>query len=118
MNVWLFSLGLVAVAATVIWYARLLNQWTPDLHVPPMSKGDVPTTTAYVWLLTMMLSQSVVINSFDLPPNGVALVGSIAVALVVSDLVRRWHNRGIPPTAPEPPAAWFPDSDGDAPGGH
>jgi hypothetical protein len=111
MNIWLFSLGLVGILAAGLWYVALLAQWAPGLPVAFLSKGEMPTTSLYVWLLTVLISESFVVNAFPGNRGGFSIVGGVAVAFALSEIGRWWHNRSVPEAAPEPPAEWFPDAD-------
>jgi len=111
MNIWLLVLGLVGILAAGFWYVVLLQQWAPGLRVPFMSKGEMPTTSLYLWLLTVLLSESFAVNAFPGNRGGFSIVGGVAVAVVLSEVGRWWHNRTVPDTAPEPPADWFPDDE-------
>lgn len=117
MNIWLLAVGLVGIAAAGVWYVVLLDRWSPGLRVAFLSKGEVPTRTVYLWVLTVLVGESFVVNAFPGNRGGFSVFGGIAVAFVVSELARWWHNRGVPAVAAEPPAEWFdaPDpSDGEA----
>jgi len=111
MNIWLFSLGLVGILAAGLWYVSLLRQWAPGLHVAFLSKGEMPTQALYLWLLTVLVSESFVVNAFPGNRGGFSIVGGVAVAFVLSELGRWWHNRSVPDAVPEPPSDWFPDAD-------
>jgi len=110
MNIWLFSLGLVGILAAGLWYVNLLGHWAPGLHVAFLSKGEMPTQSLYLWLLTVLVGESFVVNAFPGNRGGFSIVGGVAVAFVLSELGRWWHNRTVPESAPEPPTEWFPDS--------
>jgi len=111
MNIWLFCLGLVGILAAGLWYVSLLGHWTPGLRVAFLSRGAMPTQPLYLWLLTVLLSESFVVNAFPGNRGGFSIVGGVAVAFVLSELGRRWHNRTVPDSAPEPPREWFPAAD-------
>ena len=110
MNIWLLSLGLVGILAAGLWYVNLLGHWAPGLHVAFLSKGEMPTQSLYLWLLTVLVGESFVVNAFPGNRGGFSIVGGVAVAFVLSELGRWWHNRTVPESAPEPPTEWFPDS--------
>jgi hypothetical protein len=110
MNIWLFSLGLFGILAAGLWYVNLLGHWAPGLHVAFLSKGEMPTQSLYLWLLTVLVGESFVVNAFPGNRGGFSIVGGVAVAFVLSELGRWWHNRTVPESAPEPPTEWFPDS--------
>jgi hypothetical protein len=113
MNIWLLSLGLVGIVAAGFWYVNLLGHWAPGLRVAFLSKGEMPTQSMYLWLLTVLVSESFVVNAFPGNRGGFSIVGGVAVAFVLSELGRWWHNRTVPAASPEPPPEWFPG--GDAP---
>jgi hypothetical protein len=110
MNIWLLSLGVLGVLGAGVWYVVLLHDCSPGVRVAFLSKGGIPQTSVYVWLLVVMLSESIVANAFDGQRNGVSIIGGIVVAFALSEVGRWWHNRSADPAA-EPPAAWFPDGD-------
>jgi len=70
----------------------------------------MPTQSLYLWLLTVLVGESFVVNAFPGNRGGFSIVGGVAVAFVLSELGRWWHNRTVPESAPEPPTEWFPDS--------
>jgi hypothetical protein len=111
MNIWLFGLGLVGVAGAGVWYAVLLRDWSPGLHVPFLSRGEIPTRSLYLWVLIVLLSESFVVNAFDGVRGGFSVMGGVAVAFVLSELARWWHNRTVPAAPAEPPTEWFTDQD-------
>jgi len=111
MNIWLLSLGVAGILGAGLWYVSLLRRWAPGLHVAFLSKGEMPTQSLYLWLLTVLLSESFAVNAFPGNQGGFSIVGGVAVAFVLSELGRWWHNRTVPAAVPEPPADWFPDTD-------
>jgi len=111
MNIWLLLLGVLGIAGATVWYAVLLNDFSPGLRVAFLSKGEMPTRSLYLWLLVVMLSVSFVVNAFDAARSGIGIMVGAAVAFVVSEIGRWWHNRATPLVPDEPPAAWFPDTD-------
>ena len=96
------ALGLLGLLAAVVWYDRLLDAAAPGVHVELGSAGGLTRDQVVLWLLAVMLSMSVLLVGLGFAPNGVTLVGSVALALLVTDVVRRWHNRGLAPP-PVPP---------------
>lgn len=111
MNIWLAALGVLGIAGAGVWYAVLLHDCSPGVRVAFMSKGDIPTRSLYLWLLIVMLSESFVVNSLDGPRDGFSILGGVAVAFVLSEIGRWWHNRSAPPPPTEPPADRFPEHD-------
>jgi hypothetical protein len=110
MNIWLLSLGALGVVGAGVWYAVLLHDTSPGLHVDFLSKGEMPTRSLYLWLLVVMLSVSFVVNAFDAARDGFGIMGGVAVAFAVSEIARQWHNRTASASSAEPPTEWFPDT--------
>lgn len=111
MNIWLLGLGVVGVVGAGVWYAVLLRDWSPGLRVAFLSRGEIPTRSLYLWVLTVLLSESFVVNAFDGVRGGFSVMGGVAVAFVLSELARWWHNRTVPAAPAEPPAEWFTGQD-------
>ena len=109
MNTWLFALGAVGITASGVWYGVLLRTWSPGLRVPFLSKGEIPTRSIYLWLLTVLLGESFVVNSFAGERGGFSVLGGVLVAFVLSELARWAHNRAAAVAPAEPPAEWFAD---------
>ncbi len=109
MNIWLLAVGLVGIAASGVWYAVLLRDGSPGLRVEFLSKGGIPTRTVYLWVLTVLLGESFVVNAFPGTRGGFSVFGGVAVAFVLSEVARWWHNRTVPPAPDAPPEEWFAD---------
>jgi len=118
MNIWLLGVGVLGVVGAGVWWVVVLRDCAPGTRVPFLTRGEIPQQSILLWLLVVMLSESVVVNSFDGQRNGVSIIGGVVVAFVLSELGRWWHNRTVPHVPSEPPADRFPDADRpDAPKG-
>ena len=111
MNIWLLAIGVLGVVGAGVWWVVLLRDCAPGTRVPFLTRGDLPQQSILLWLLVVMLSESVVVNSFDGQRSGVSIIGGVVVAFVLSEIGRWWHNRAVPRVPSEPPADWFPDAD-------
>ena len=101
----LIALGLLGLIAVVVGYARLLATAAPATRVEIGTTGGLGREPVLLCLLGVMLSMSVLLVGLGVSPNGVTLVASVVVAMLVSEVGRWWHNRGLPRTAADPPAA-------------
>jgi hypothetical protein len=95
MNMWLLAIGVLGILGSGVWYAVLLRDCSPGVRVAFFTKGDIPQRSIYLWLLVVMLSESVAVNSFDGQRSGVSIIGGVVVAFGLSELGRWWHNRGV-----------------------
>lgn len=97
MNAWLFGIGLIGLIATVVWYASLLDDAAPGRFVEFMTVGGIATQSLMVWLLTTLLCLSLVVNSLDVVFDSITLLLTLVLAALVTEGVRRHHNRGLTP---------------------
>ena len=97
MNAWLFGIGLIGLIATVIWYAWLLDDAAPGRYVELMTVGGIARQSLMVWLLSTLLCLSVVVNSLEVVLDSITLLLTLGLAALVTEAVRRYHNRGLTP---------------------
>lgn len=102
MDVWLLGLGLLGLVGCLVWYVVILRDSSPGRHVALLTRGDIPVRSIYLWLLVVLLSQSVVFAALS---HGFNVVAGVVAAFVLSEVGRWWHNRSVGEELPAEPGA-------------